>query len=290
MTDSSSSSNSSESNELDTQLTQLLEKTSPEHIEPANTADNGPVATVESDTQSNLAAISTDKRSVSPKPDETISDNSATKNQSGKLTTKKNITLPVAKSAEATFEVNDSTSIAMRKDKSDSSPVEPPLKEPTEQLSSGVTASTERPDSSGTTISMLSNSRDTVTHQAEPAISHTDLTTLLSRLSAAYETGNLQQLVTTFAPDINSSDGSNRLQMIKEYQRLFNITDKRQLTIQDMKWSTKDRQILGEGDFEVLIREKGATKYTTYQGKISFAVAKELDTVVIKKLDYDYGQ
>ena len=78
--------------------------------------------------------------------------------------------------------------------------------------------------------------------------------------------------------------------MLEEYQRLFNITDKRQLTIQDVKWSTKDRHLLGEGDFKVSIREKGATISTRYQGKINFAVVKELDSVVIKKLDYDYSK
>lgn len=290
VTDSSSYSGSSESSELDTQLTQLLEKASPESIKPANTADNESVATNENDAQIKLAAIPTDKRSTSPVPDKIKSDKTTKENQSSELSTKQNNTSPMSNSADSTSEVNDSTSIAIQKDISDSSAIAPQLKEPAEQLSSSVIASTEQPDTPDTSISMLNDSADTVTYRSEAAISNTDLTTLLSRLSAAYETGNLQQLVTTFAPDINSSDGSNRLQMLEEYQRLFNITDKRQLTIQDVKWSTKDRHLLGEGDFKVSIREKGATKYTTYQGKISFAVAKESDNVVIKKLDYDYGQ
>ena len=46
---------------------------------------------------------------------------------------------------------------------------------------------------------------------------------------------------------------------------------------------------MGNGDFQVQIREKGATSYTTYEGKISFTVAKESNNIVIKRLDYDYN-
>jgi hypothetical protein len=48
--------------------------------------------------------------------------------------------------------------------------------------------------------------------------------------------------------------------------------------------------MLGKGDFEVLVREKGASNYTTYAGTIRFVVAKESNTIVIKKLDYEYNQ
>ena len=120
-------------------------------------------------------------------------------------------------------------------------------------------------------------------------ISGTDLNTLLSTLANAYENGNLQQLVSTFAEDIYSSDGTGRHQMENDFRRLFNITDTRQLNIHDISWSQRDRQMLGKGDFQVRVREKGANKYTTYEGTIRLAVVKESNTIVIKQLDYDYN-
>ena len=120
-------------------------------------------------------------------------------------------------------------------------------------------------------------------------ISGSDLKSLLSTLARAYETGNLQKLVSTFATDIYSSDGASREQMERDYRHLFNITDNRQLTIRDITWSQQDKQMLGSGDFQVRIREKGASKYTTYAGKISLAVVKESNNIVIRKLDYDYN-
>ena len=122
-----------------------------------------------------------------------------------------------------------------------------------------------------------------------PFISGSDLKTLLSTLARAYENGNLQKLVSTFATDIYSSDGAGREQMERDYRHLFNITDNRQLTIHDITWSQQDKQMLGNGDFQVRIREKGASKYTTYAGKISLAVVKESNNIVIRKLDYDYN-
>ncbi len=125
--------------------------------------------------------------------------------------------------------------------------------------------------------------------QAASIISGTDLNRLLSTLSIAYENGNLQQLISTFANDIRSSDGTGRQQMENDYRRLFNITDTRQLNIHDISWSQQDKQMLGKGDFQVRVREKGAAKYTTYEGTISLAVAKESNIIVIKQLDYNYN-
>ena len=92
-----------------------------------------------------------------------------------------------------------------------------------------------------------------------------------------------------FASNIYSHNGADRNQLENEYQRLFDITDTRRLAISGVKWLPKNNQMLGNGDFQVLIREKGATSYTTYEGKIRFTVARESDNIVIKRLDYEYN-
>jgi type II secretory pathway predicted ATPase ExeA len=304
-TESADSSNNSKTSGLDAQMTQILEKTGAEHVGPSGVEENAINAstekkaaksnaresgTKESNTQTTLASVSTDKRRVRPKQGETIAHKSSANSQSRDKPADKSHAASVDSSAVSISTVNGSKSVAMQKSKPEAAMTGLLLNNPANRVSLGVTTGGQRPDQTGASISLLNTGLDNVSPQEEPAISPADLTTLLFRLASAYENGNLQQLVTTFAPDIKSSDGSNRLQMLKEYQRLFTITDKRELTIRDVEWSAKDRQMFGEGDFEVLIREKGATKYTTYQGKISFAVARESDMVVIKKLDYDYGQ
>lgn len=288
VTDSASDSgagDSPEAGQLDTQLTQILEKTTSDNLKLAN--DNLSNAATGNDKHKRDTiddAVSDKTRRVTQN---SVATKKASKNLTSEPTTTKHDEPSISGRVATKAKAIASKSVALQKN------------EPPTPSSASTTNNATKPDAADvvtgtnakdTAISMLNPNRDLLTHRSQPAISHADLTTLLSRLSTAYETGNLQQLVSTFAPDINSSKGSNRRQMLREYQRLFNITDRRRLVIQDVKWSTNDKQILGKGDFEVFIREKGATKFTTYHGKISFAVAKESNAVVIKKLDYNYGQ
>lgn len=306
ITDISNSASNLKSSELDAQLTQILEQSAAKHTTPADTGDNGTITTAGHDTQSNdntesgvsnesdaqirSTALSLAKAGTSPKPAKPVPEKNITESQERKTTTVKTSTSPDADDRASTSQANKPRSVAMQKNNSDSALFTSLLQAPKILASPSVIPRTQASDATGRSVAMLNTYQDSVSPRSKQGISSADLTTLLSRLSNAYENGNLQQLVSTFALDIESSDGSNRREMLKEYQRLFTITDKRQLTIQDVKWSTKDKQVLGKGNFEVSIREKGATKPTRYQGKISFAVARELDTVVIKKLDYDYGQ
>jgi hypothetical protein len=140
------------------------------------------------------------------------------------------------------------------------------------------------------TTSLSSNDRNIRSRPLKPAISLSDLATVVATLSNAYESGNLPQLVSIFANDIQNGDGENRDQLQDEYRQLFDITDKRRLIINNVAWSARNQQMLGKGDFQLIIREKGATKLTLYAGQIRLAVAREPRGVVIKKLDYDYNQ
>jgi hypothetical protein len=142
----------------------------------------------------------------------------------------------------------------------------------------------------GEPSSLSSNDRDVNPYLLKPAISLSDLTTVVATLSSAYESGNLPQLLSVFADDMQNGDGENRDQLQDEYQQLFDITDKRRLIINNVAWSARNQQMLGKGDFQLIIREKGATKLTLYAGQIRLAVAREPRGVVIKKLDYDYNQ
>ena len=268
-------------NELDKQLTLILEKNSTATIGAAANTGDDPAATSDHETATTSVSLASDKQT------ETGATKSSTmKAQNGNVggsPAHRDMT-PSTKGTAFTANSPHSTSpdsnAAAASDHATSGVIPEVVTRIQNTDITTAPAVTDADDAN----------RSTTIHQAQPVISRTDLTALLSRLSIAYEKGSLPQLVRTFATDIYSSDGANRRQMEKEYQQLFDITDKRELKIRGVTWETKDKQMLGKGDFKVLIREKGATKDTTYEGTISLAVAKESNSIVIKKLDYDYSQ
>lgn len=158
-----------------------------------------------------------------------------------------------------------------------------PVVPATEQL-----ASIAMPETMNKTPATAGNETDP--DRSEPAVKipYNGLSALLARFADAYEDGSLQEMVNIFSRNIDNSNGVDRYAMEQDYQRLFTITDHRQLTINNMAWKTKEDQLFGEGNFYAQIREKGATKATQYRGTISLVVTRESDALRIKTLDYDY--
>lgn len=192
---------------------------------------------------------------------------------------------PVAKNSSAS---DASSNVNARSTSSNAAPLAgAPL---TQHEASTATSSVATLDTQDTATTHPESNARKDTQQSEPDISLADLTTLVARLSYAYESGNLQQLTSIFADDMQNVDGADRDQLHDEYRQLFDITDKRRLIINNVAWSARNQQMLGKGDFQLIIREKGATKPTLYAGQIRLAVAREPRGVVIKKLDYDYNQ
>lgn len=124
--------------------------------------------------------------------------------------------------------------------------------------------------------------------KADVSIDQVQLDQLLTKLTSAYEKGNLNQLLSVLSKDVRSNDGTTRRDMKNGYRKLFNITDMRKMTISSVNWSREDRLIRGEGEFELFVREKGADKVTSYGGIINLEVADGADGAVITKLTYDY--
>jgi type II secretory pathway predicted ATPase ExeA len=126
------------------------------------------------------------------------------------------------------------------------------------------------------------------TDKTNEDINKAQLNDLLARLTAAYENGNLNQLLSVLSKDVRSNDGSTRRDLKNGYRKLFNITDMRKMTISSVNWSKKKRVIRGEGEFELHVREKGADTITSYGGIISLEVDDSVEGAVITRLDYDY--
>jgi hypothetical protein len=137
-------------------------------------------------------------------------------------------------------------------------------------------------------VVILNPSQVSPTEGAVEDINQLQLNALLDKLTAAYEKGNLQQLLSVLSKDIRSNDGSTRRDLKNGYRKLFNITDMRKMTISSVNWSKEDRLIHGKGEFRLSVREKGSDKVTAYGGTISLEVDDKGENAVITRLYYDY--
>ncbi len=126
------------------------------------------------------------------------------------------------------------------------------------------------------------------TSETAEAIDKAQLNELLAKLTAAYEKGNLNQLLGVLSKDVRSNDGATRRDLKNGYRKLFNITDMRKMTISSVNWSKEKQVIHGKGEFELHVREKGADKITSYGGVISLEVDERAEGAVITRLTYDY--
>jgi len=126
------------------------------------------------------------------------------------------------------------------------------------------------------------------TTATETDILAADLEILLSRLTSAYEAGNLRKLVSVFAENARSNDKTSLNAIEDDYRKLFDVTDMRKMMISDIQWKKVKNQMRGKGNFQVVVREKGAGRVTSYDGSIEFDVAQSTRGIVITQLDYRY--
>ncbi len=128
------------------------------------------------------------------------------------------------------------------------------------------------------------------TTEIETGIPAADLKVLLSRLTSAYEAGNLRKLVSVFADTARSNDKTSLNEIEDDYRKLFDVTDMRKMMISGIQWKKFRNQMRGKGSFQLVVREKGAGRVTSYDGSIEFDVAQSARGIVITQLDYRYGQ
>ncbi|NOX91877.1 MAG: hypothetical protein GXP18_05350, partial [Gammaproteobacteria bacterium] len=124
----------------------------------------------------------------------------------------------------------------------------------------------------------------------ETGIPKADLKILLSRLTSAYEAGNLRKLVSVFAENARSNDKISLDEIEDDYRKLFDVTDMRKMMINDVQWKTFKNRMRGKGNFQLVVREKGAGRVVSYDGSIRFDVAQGTRGIVITQLDYHYDK
>ncbi|NOZ53765.1 MAG: hypothetical protein GXP08_11625 [Gammaproteobacteria bacterium] len=136
------------------------------------------------------------------------------------------------------------------------------------------------------------NNRDSAKISASIPDGHittAELNTLLSKFMQAYEAGDLTRLVSIFAENMRSNQETNLKNIEEDYRKLFHITDIRKMRISSVRWTETDKRQYGKGKFQLLVREKGAAKVTSYAGNISIDVEKNGQKLLIKTLNYHYN-
>jgi hypothetical protein len=120
--------------------------------------------------------------------------------------------------------------------------------------------------------------------------SQTDLNALLSSFTEAYENGNINRLMTLFADNAQTNDQTTLAGIRQDHADLFNATEARQMFLKDVKWTINGNAASGQGNFEVMVQNKGQTSFATVKGSISLEAVKTANGVKLSKFFHKVTQ
>ncbi|MBK9132597.1 MAG: AAA family ATPase [Gammaproteobacteria bacterium] len=117
-----------------------------------------------------------------------------------------------------------------------------------------------------------------------------ELDRLAGTFSRAYEAGDLSTLVGLFAEDASTNDQNDRAGIARDYQELFQLSERRSFTISRLRWEQDSGDGLkGEGDFQANVVLKNGQGVTSVDGKVVFHVKKGPDGVQITEMLHTYN-
>jgi hypothetical protein len=111
---------------------------------------------------------------------------------------------------------------------------------------------------------------------------------LLRDYSDAYAAGNLEQLRGLFAQNMRSNGKSGRDNIARDYEKLFTLTDSRDMKLGGMTWRAGVAQMHGQGSFRLAVREKTLRRIARYEGRIEFDVRNTDRGPIITELNFSY--
>jgi len=124
----------------------------------------------------------------------------------------------------------------------------------------------------------------------ESYLSGTELGRVLQDYSSAYEAGDLNRLRSLFAGGMRSNGKTGRDRIAEDYEKLFAITDSRNMSIGSMSWRAEQGAMHGQGSFRLSVREKTSSRAARYEGHIAFAVQKTERGPIITRLNFSYDE
>jgi curved DNA-binding protein CbpA len=153
-------------------------------------------------------------------------------------------------------------------------------------LTASASAAGSQATGSGAAVGIAS-----VTSMPQPQnITISELNGLVDTFSKAYESGDLDLLLTLFSDDAHTNDQSSKAGIAKDYQDLFEISEKRKFIIDRLRWEQdKAGALKGEGDFQADVQLKSGNTVTSVKGKVLFYVKRGVDGIVITQMLHSYN-
>ncbi len=118
-------------------------------------------------------------------------------------------------------------------------------------------------------------------------VTELELTALLNDLVSYYESGDLSGFVGLFAPDAVVDGEKGRESVKKDYQALFDATDKRQMALDALQWQYNQGLVNGYGEFVVTVWRKRGRSSFTQRGVLTLGVEKLGEVLAIKTMAHE---
>jgi len=111
-----------------------------------------------------------------------------------------------------------------------------------------------------------------------------ELQDLVTRYVDAYESGDIDKLMTLFASASWTTDVAGLTELRQEYNDLFNSTTEREIFVNKINWSMKDGRAVGTGELALTHHSVSEGNVTSSKGKIRFITKRTGKAVLITHL------
>ncbi len=111
-----------------------------------------------------------------------------------------------------------------------------------------------------------------------------ELPDLVYSFAFAYDNGDLERFVDLFSDDAFLDDSYGRQKIEREYRKIFQATDVRNMKVKEVAWQSEGEKARGDGVFDLTVWRHGDAKPSNVKGKINIEVVKEKERLYIKKL------
>jgi len=115
------------------------------------------------------------------------------------------------------------------------------------------------------------------------------LQVLVEKFLSAYQKGDVNNFSSLFSTKVKGNDFEGVEDLNSEYETLFNVTESRQLDIADLYWSQNGERVMGKGQFQLTILERGEIKSVSYKGGIELEVDVNRSNPLITQIYYSYS-
>jgi len=116
-----------------------------------------------------------------------------------------------------------------------------------------------------------------------------DLNRLIFYFKRSYESGDIDIFGGLFTDDAITNESENRLQIVRDYDALFNVTNKRSIQLKNLSWAKDGVVASGNGTFVLSIVEKEGMAPEEIRGEINIKAEKIDHKAQIRELFYRYS-